>query len=72
MSKLDRFIVNVIKERILTPENIAKLIAMINKEIRALRDEFQSSFSQLKKLIDDEKINPSVQEHAEWGIQQLS
>ncbi len=53
ISKFDRFIANVIKERILTPENIKKLITMINKEIRSLRSEFQSNLNQLKKLIDD-------------------
>jgi len=54
--KLELFIINVLKERILTEEHLTKLITMIAEELRAIREDSTGKLELVdKKLADVER-----------------
>ncbi len=55
IKKFDGFIISVIKDKILTPENITKLVKLVNKEFGILKKEFVSKLTYIKNSISDKK-----------------
>ena len=54
--KLELFIINVLKERILTEEHLTKLVTMIAEELQAIREESKGKLELVdKKLADVER-----------------
>ncbi|MBI3615839.1 MAG: hypothetical protein HY211_04905 [Candidatus Omnitrophica bacterium] len=51
--KLELFIINVLKERILTEEHLTKLVAMIAEELQALRAESTGKLELVEKKLAD-------------------
>lgn len=55
INKLDAIIVNLIKDRIITEDNIKKLISLVNEELVMFKKEYNSNLTKLDNLIEVRK-----------------
>jgi site-specific DNA recombinase len=53
INKFDSFILSVLKERVLTRENIAELLKLVNEEMGLVKNEYQSRLANIGNLIKD-------------------
>ncbi len=53
IEKFDSYIISVIKERVLTDDNIKELIRLVNKEFSILEKEYRTKIENIQKAVSD-------------------